>query len=78
MHQVVLFSRPGCHLCDLARDEIEAVRARHGFDFVEVDIGSDDRLVRDYGLRIPVVSVDGEEVFEIEVDASRLAALVNS
>ncbi len=76
MHRVVLYSRGGCHLCDAAREVVLAVRRRHPFDFVELDIERSDELVRDYGIRIPVVSVDGEEVFEIEVEASRLAALV--
>jgi hypothetical protein len=76
MHGVVLFSRPGCHLCDTARDVVLAVRRRHPFDFEEVDIEGSEDLVRDYGIRIPVVAVDGEEAFEIEVDAERLDELV--
>jgi glutaredoxin len=76
MRQVVLYSRPGCHLCDAAREVVLAVRQRHPFAFEEVDIEGSDDLVRDYGIRVPVVAVDGEEVFEIEVEASRLAALV--
>ena len=52
---------------------IEAVRAEVAFVFEEVDIESDDALVRDYGLRIPVVAVDGEELFEIAVDADGAA-----
>jgi glutaredoxin len=78
VHQVVLFSRAGCHLCDLARETIGAVRAEHDFDLEEIDIETEDRLVRDYGLRVPVVAVDGEEVFEIEVDPARLRSLVRS
>jgi Glutaredoxin-like domain (DUF836) len=77
MHGVVLFSRPGCHLCDAARDVVLAVRRRHPFRFEEVDIEGSDDLVRDYGIRIPVVAVDGDEAFEIEVDPERLAALVS-
>jgi hypothetical protein len=76
MHGVVLFSRPGCHLCDVARDVVLGVRRRHPFHFEEVDIEGSDDLVRDYGIRIPVVAVDGDETFEIEVDAERLAELV--
>lgn len=55
---------------------IRAVQARHGFVFEEVDIASDDVLLRDYGIRIPVVAVDGRERFEVEVDAGRLSELV--
>jgi glutaredoxin len=71
---VVLYARPGCHLCDDARAVIEAARAEVAFVFEEVDIESDDALVRDYGLRIPVVTVDGDELFEISVDETALLA----
>jgi glutaredoxin len=73
---VVLYSRPGCHLCDEARAVIEAVRAEIGFDLEEIDIESDDTLIRDYGLRIPVVAIDGEDLFEISVKAAALRAAV--
>ena len=76
MATVVLYARPGCHLCDDARVVIEAARAEVAFVFEEVDIESDDALVRDYGLRIPVVAVDGDELFEISVDRTSLLAAV--
>jgi hypothetical protein len=76
MHRVVLYSRVGCHLCDEARAVIEGVRAHHPFAFEEVDIDEDDSLVRDYGIRIPVVLVDADERFEVAVDAGELAELV--
>ena len=74
MATVVLFARPGCHLCDEARVVIEAARAEVAFVFEEVDIENDDALVRDYGLRIPVVAIDGDELFEISVDRTSLLA----
>ncbi len=75
-HHVVLYTRVGCHLCDVARSTIEAVRARHPFTLEEIDIETDDDLIREFGVRIPVVVVDGDETFEIEVPAGRFAALV--
>jgi glutaredoxin len=78
MHAVVLYSRPGCHLCDDARDTILRVRDRHPFAFEEIDVDGDDDLVRDYGIRIPVVVVDGRERFEISVDEATFAALVRT
>ena len=76
MRSVVLYTRRDCHLCDEARDAILSVRAREPFVYDEVDIDSDDDLVRDYGIRIPVVTVDGEERFEIAVDEHELEGLV--
>jgi glutaredoxin len=76
MHRVRLYSRPGCHLCDQARDAIGRVRQDVDFGFEEVDIESEDALLLEYGVRIPVVAVDGVEAFEISVDEARLTALV--
>jgi glutaredoxin len=76
MTSVVLYSRPGCSLCDEARAIILAERARVPFSFEEVDVSGDDELELAYGLRIPVVVVDGEEAFEIRVDPAAFAALL--
>ena len=57
---------------------IETVRAQVPFTFEEVDIERDDALLRDYGIRIPVVAVDGEELFEISVDPAALRAAVRA
>jgi glutaredoxin len=72
MRTVVLYGRGGCHLCDEARSVIEAVRARVPFAFEEIDIESSDALLRDYAIRIPVVTVDGVERFEISVVTDEL------
>jgi glutaredoxin len=71
--RIVLYSRPGCGLCDEAREVIEAQRALTPFDLVEVDISGDDAMELEYGIRIPVVEIDGQEVFEISVDPAELA-----
>ncbi|HJX07949.1 MAG TPA: glutaredoxin family protein [Actinomycetota bacterium] len=76
MTTVVLYARDGCHLCDEARRVIVEVRRHVAFAFTEVDIETDDALVRDYGIRIPVVAVDGEELFEISIDPAALRAAV--
>ncbi|HZN42248.1 MAG TPA: glutaredoxin family protein, partial [Actinomycetota bacterium] len=76
MHRVVLYSRAGCHLCDVAREVVLAQRERLGFEFQEIDIEADEELELEYGIRIPVVEVDGEEAFEITVDPAELARLV--
>lgn len=73
---VTLYSRPGCHLCDEARAVVLAERDRSDFEFVEVDIESSEPLVRDYGLRIPVVAIDGDEMFEYAIDPGAFAALL--
>jgi glutaredoxin len=69
---VVLYSRPGCHLCDDARVVLERVRRESPFALVEVDITGDDDLHARYLERIPVVELDGEELFEFFVDERTL------
>jgi glutaredoxin len=64
MRQVVLYGKPGCHLCDEAREVLERVRAELPFALSERDITHDDALHRAYLERIPVVTIDGEEAFE--------------
>ena len=69
---VVLYGRPGCHLCDDARAVLLRVRAEHPFVLQERDIEHDDALFAAYLERIPVVTIDGEEAFELFVDATEL------
>ncbi len=75
---VLMYSRRRCGLCDEAREVIEEVRAgmRAPFRFEEVFIDGDVSLEREYGLRVPVVEVDGIERFEIAVEPMRLRELV--
>lgn len=73
-----MYSRPGCGLCDEARAVILAARARAPFDFDEVDITGNDALELEYGIRIPVVLIDGDELFEIRIDARELDAAIAS
>ena len=76
MKTVTLYTRPGCHLCDDARAALERVRERAPFELVVVDIERDDALHRAYLERIPVVAVDGEELFDYFVDEATLTARV--
>ncbi len=69
---VTLFTRPGCHLCDHAREVLERVRADLPFDLQERDIERDDALLRAYLERIPVVTIAGQEAFELFVDEAEL------
>jgi hypothetical protein len=70
--EVLMYSRPGCGLCDEARALILAERERTPFAFREVDVSGDDALELEFGIRIPVVLVDGVERFEIRVDVGEL------
>jgi len=70
--RVVLYSKPGCHLCDDAREVIAAVCAELGETFDEVDITTSDELMLEFGEQIPVTFVDGNQHDFWRVDAGRL------
>jgi glutaredoxin len=67
---LVLYGRDGCHLCDDAR----AVLQRIGAPFEELDIEADPALHRRYLERIPVVALDGTELYDFYVDEDDLRA----
>jgi glutaredoxin-like protein DUF836 len=73
---VRMYSRRTCGLCDEARQVVLAARTRSSFRFDEVFIDGDDELERSYGLRVPVIEVDGVEEFEFAVDPAALERLV--
>jgi len=78
MPVVVLYGRPGCCLCDEAREVVLRVRARHAFELVERNIEADESLLRAYLERIPVITIDGVEAFELFVDEGELTRRVNN
>jgi glutaredoxin len=72
MTTVVLYGRDGCCLCDDAREILLRVRLRHPFILEDRDIEQDEELLRAYLERIPVVTIDGVEQFELFVDEAEL------
>jgi hypothetical protein len=72
VREVVVYTRAGCHLCDDALAILERVRAEMPFALETRDIERDDALLARYLERIPVVEVDGEELFEFVVNEAEL------
>ena len=70
--RVLLYTKPGCHLCDDAREVVAAVCAELGEEFTEVDISTSAELQERYGEEIPVTVVDGRQHDYWRVDAGRL------
>ena len=60
---VIIYSRPGCHLCDEAKAAIKSAGIDDQFTLQEIDIESDDELLRKYKYDIPVIAIDGAETF---------------
>ncbi len=77
--EVVVYSRPGCHLCEEA---IARIVALHGdgyrFALHEIDIESDELLLRRYLEKIPVVEVDGAVVSELILDQAGLQSKLDT
>ena len=79
MTDVVVYSRAGCHLCEEA---VAAIVALHGegyrFGLHEIDIESDELLLRRHLERIPVVEVDGTVVSELVLDETAVRARLDT
>ena len=78
MATVTVYSKPDCHLCAEATATLERLRGELGFELEERDITSDDALLRAYFERIPVVTLDGEELFDFFVDEAMLRKRLES
>ena len=70
--RVTLLTRPGCHLCDPAREAVQRVHAATGVPWAEVNVESDPELEREYGGRVPVLLLDGREHGYFRVEEDRL------
>jgi zinc finger CCHC domain-containing protein 8 len=79
MSRITFFTRPDCALCRSALYVIERVRRRHPFDLETVDISArgNERWLEAYKDHIPVIHLDGEEIFRHGVDERRLRELVS-
>ncbi len=75
--RITLLVRPGCHLCEYAREALERVRQATGVTWVERDVTEDEELEREYGGRVPVVLLDGREHDYFRVDEQRLLAALS-
>lgn len=70
--RVEMYSRPGCHLCDVAKEVIERVRLRFPFSLRVINIETDPDLEKTYGEQIPVVFINGNKAFKYHVDETEL------
>lgn len=68
---VIIYSRPGCHLCDEAKAAIQDAGCCELFTLEEINIESDHELLRKYKYDIPVILIDGVEAFRHRVDANQ-------
>jgi len=65
---VTLYTRAGCHLCDLAKQVLAQARRRAEFAYEERDVDADPELRRLYTDEVPVIAIDGRKAFKYRVD----------
>lgn len=65
---LVLYSKPGCYLCEELRAELDALQPELGYTIDEIDITQDSTLFEQYRYEIPVLVMDGEEVGRGRID----------
>ena len=78
MTLVTVYSKPDCHLCVDAMAALRRLQAELGFALEERDISSDEDLLRAYFERIPVIALDGEELFDFFVEETILRERLES
>jgi glutaredoxin len=71
MH-IVLYSRRGCHLCELVEDWL----ACHAPDGAVIDVDAVPEAAQAFGLRVPVVEIDGVVVLEGRFDEGQFVAAI--
>ena len=75
--RVIIYSRPGCHLCDEAKQVIESVECANEYTLEEIDIESDAELLRRYRYDIPVITINGVEAFKHRLTAAEFRQAIN-
>jgi glutaredoxin len=66
--QVLVYTRKGCHLCEIVKESIVKLARRGGFVWREVDVDTDEQLRRQFNDEVPVVFIDGRKAFKYRMD----------
>ena len=68
LREVIVYSRKGCHLCEIVKEKLIKLERRGGFRWREVDVETDDSLRRQFTDEVPVVFIDGRKAFKYRMD----------
>jgi glutaredoxin len=68
LRKVVLYSRRGCHLCEVVKESLLKLSRRGGFTWEEIDVDSDADLRRKFNDEVPVVFIDDRKAFKYRMD----------
>ncbi len=78
MTRVTLYSKPGCHLCDQAKEIIERVKRDRAFEFHIRNITDDASDFARFQFAIPVIEIDGQEIARYRLTEAQLRAELES
>ena len=65
---VIVYSRKGCHLCEVVKESLAKLSRRGGFTWSEIDVDTNPELRREYNDQVPVVFIDGRKAFKYHMD----------
>ncbi len=68
VHDVIVYSRKQCHLCDVVKETLARLESAAEFHWREIDIDTDPELQRLYNEEVPVVFIDGRKAFKYTLD----------
>jgi glutaredoxin len=77
-HEVVVYSRAGCHLCEDVKNVLRKLERRADFRWREVDIDADPALRAEYNEEVPVVFIDGRKAFKYRMDEREFLRVLNA
>jgi glutaredoxin len=66
--QVLVYTRKGCHLCEIVKEILVKLERRGLYRWQEVDVDTDDLLRRQFTDEVPVVFIDGRKAFKYRMD----------
>jgi glutaredoxin len=68
LREVVVYSRKGCHLCEIVKESLVKLQRQGGYVWREIDVDSDERLRRQFTDEVPVVFINGRKAFKYRMD----------
>ena len=66
--EVVVYTRKGCHLCEIVKESLVKLQKRGGFSWQEIDVDSDAEIQHLYNDEVPVVFINGRKAFKYHMD----------
>lgn len=77
MPEVTIYSRSGCHLCEVAHQALEGLQSQADFSITQILIDGNSELIEKYGEQVPVIHIDGKPHDYFRVDPERFLAAIN-